>query len=42
MSRGTIHHYPLARLDLIDAALTIAEDNPSAADRFLASAFRAP
>jgi toxin ParE1/3/4 len=35
MSRGTVYQTPQARLDLIDAALTIAEDNPSAADRFL-------
>lgn len=35
MSRRTLHRTPQARLDLVDAALYIAEGNPSAADRFL-------
>ncbi len=32
---STIRRTPQARLDLIDAALYIAEDNPDAADQFL-------
>lgn len=35
MSRRRALVTPLARLDLIDAALFIAEDNPAAADRFI-------
>jgi toxin ParE1/3/4 len=32
---STVRRTPQARLDLIDAALYIAEDDPDAADRFL-------
>jgi plasmid stabilization system protein ParE len=34
MRRGVVSYTPQARLDLIDAALFIAEGNPLAADRF--------
>jgi toxin ParE1/3/4 len=32
---STVRRSPQARLDLVDAALYIAEDDPDAADRFL-------